>query len=169
MGEPTHHGRDFLNATGRTGEGIEALEADQGVENVNRLLECLGGWSSMLLDKSPDDDTKTLPSPLVSRPYHLLKIRVERGQGSESASHESVGVPETAEDCNVFVQRVERFWSAEGRSQLLHPSMGRERVAQGFEESSFGAELVVDGHASNIGLAGDGLDAETGEAIAGHE
>src|SRR5438445_261175 len=107
MGEPTHHRRNFLNAASRTGEGIEALEADQSVENINRLLDCLGSWSSMLLDKPPDDNTKALPPPLVSCPYHLLKIRVECGQGSESASHEPVGVPETAEDCDVFVQRVE--------------------------------------------------------------
>jgi hypothetical protein len=47
--------------------------------------------------------------------------------------------------------------------------VGRKGVTQSFEESDFGAKLVVDGHAGDIGLTGDGIDAEAGEAVASHE
>ena len=36
--------------------------------------------SSMLFNEPPDDDTQPLPSPFVSRPYHLLEVRIKCGQ-----------------------------------------------------------------------------------------
>ena len=57
----------------------------------------------------------------------------------------------------------------ESGSQLLHPTLARKRVAQGFEEPDFGAKLVVDGHAGNIGLACNGINGKAVEAIAGRE
>src|SRR5207247_4810435 len=103
--------------------------------------------------KSPDDDTKALPPPFAACPHHLLEVQVECGQGSESAHHEPISVPEATEDRDVFSQRIKGFRLTEGGSQLLHPTLARKRVAQGFEEPDFGAELVVDGHAGNVGRA----------------
>ena len=54
-------------------------------------------------------------------------------------------------------------------SQLLHPTLARKRVAQGLEEPDFGAKLVVDGHAGNIGLACNGINGKAIEAIASRE
>src|SRR5947209_7509131 len=85
-----HHRRDLLEAARRTGQGIETLEAEESVEHIDRLVDCLGDWSAMLIAKSLDDDTKAFPPPFVARPYHLLKIRVECGQGPEPAHHEPI-------------------------------------------------------------------------------
>src|SRR5690349_20876509 len=106
VGESAHHGCDFLNAASGTGEGIEALEAEESVENVDRLVEGLGGRPSVLGDEPPDDDTKALPPPFFSCPHNLLKVRIECGQSSEPTHHEPIGVPEATEDCYVFIQRV---------------------------------------------------------------
>ncbi len=162
--EPLHHGRDFLNTTRGASEGVETLEADQGEEDIDRLIEGFGSRSSVLLSKTLNNDTQTLPSPFVSCPYHMLKIWIEGRQSSEPAHHEPIGAPEATEDGNVFIQRVERFGATEGVGQVLHPSMSCKGVAQSFEEPDFGAELVVDGHAGNVGLAGDGVNAKAGEA-----
>ncbi len=94
----------------------------------------------------------------------MLKIRVEGGQSSEATHHEPIGVPEATEDGNVFIQSVERFGATEGVCQVLHPSMGCKGVAQGFEEPDFGAKLVIDGHAGDVGLVSDGVNAKAGEA-----
>src|SRR5713226_7452344 len=77
--EPLHHGRDFLNTTRRASEGVETLEANQGEEDIDRLIEGFGSRSSVLLSKPLNNDTKTLPSPFVSCPYHMLKIWIEGG------------------------------------------------------------------------------------------
>jgi hypothetical protein len=169
VGELAHHGCDFLNAARGTGEGIEALEAEKGVENIDRLVKCLGGRSSILLDEPPDDDTQALPPPFVSCPHDLLKVRIECSQGSQPARHESIGVPEATEDGYEFIQSVEWFRSTEGVGQVLHSSVGCKGVAQSFEEPDFGAKLVVDGHASDVGFASDGVNAKAGEAISCHE
>ncbi len=163
-GKPLHHGRDFLNTTRGAGEGVETFEADQGEEDIDRLIKGFRSRSSVLLDEPLDDDTKTLPSPFVSCPYHVFKIRVEGSQSSEPTHHEPIGVPEATEDGNVFIQSVERFGATEGVGQVLHPSMGCKGVAQGFEEPDFGAKLVIDGHAGDVGLVSDGVNAKAGEA-----
>lgn len=162
--EPLHHGRDFLNTTRGASEGVETLEADQGEEDIDRLIEGFRSRSSVLLSKPLNNDTKTLPSPFVSCPYHMLKIWIEGRQSSEPTHHEPIGAPEATEDGNVFIQRIERFGATEGVGQVLHPPMGGKGVAQSFEEPDFGAELVVDGHAGNVGLAGDGVNAKAREA-----
>ena len=65
-------------------------------------------------------------------------------------------------------QGLERVRSPKGGGQVLADlAAGREVVEEGFEESGPGAELIIDGHADDIGLASDGLDAETGQAAAG--
>src|SRR6266852_6051771 len=53
--------------------------------------------------------------------------------------------------------------------QLLHPSIGCKEVAQGFEEPDFGAKLVIDGHAGDVGLVSDSINAKAGEARAFRE
>ncbi len=118
----------------------------------------------MVLDEPLSNHADSSPSPFVSCPYHMLKIWIEGRQSSEPAHHEPVGAPEATEDSNVFIQRVERFGATEGVGQVLHPSMGCKGVAQSFEEPNFGAELVVDGHAGDVGLPGDGVNAKAGEA-----
>ena len=79
MGESMYYRRDFLNTAGGTGKEIEALEADQGVEDIDGLIDCLGGWVSVFLGNALDDDTKTFPPPFISSSYHLLKVGVEGG------------------------------------------------------------------------------------------
>ena len=154
MGESAHYGRNFLNGACGTGQGIEALEAEESIENVDRLVECPGGRLSVLLDETPNDDTQALPPPFVSCPHHLLEVRIECGQRSQSARHEPIRVPEATEDGYVFVQCIERFRSTEGVGQLLHSTVGCKGVAQGFQEPDFGTKLVVDGHAGDVGFAG---------------
>jgi len=168
-GKLLHHRRDFLNTTRGASEGVEKLEADQGEEDIDHLIDGFRTRSSVLLGEPPDDDTNTLSSPFVSCPYHVFKIRVEGGQSSEPTHHEPIGVPEATEDVNVFIQRVERFGATEGVGQLLHPSMGCKEVAQGFEEPDFGAKLVIDGHAGDVGLVSDSINAKAGEARAFRE
>jgi choline dehydrogenase-like flavoprotein len=79
-GEPLHHGYNLFNAAHGTGESIEALKADQRVEDVDRLVKCLSGRSSVLLDEPLANDTQAMPSPLVACLYHLLKVRIECGK-----------------------------------------------------------------------------------------
>src|SRR5262249_46037009 len=107
VGESAHHGCDFLNGARGTSQGIKALEAEEGIENVDRLVECSRGRLSVLLDEPPNDDTQTLPPPFVSRPHHLLKVRIQCGQSSQPASHEPIRVPEATEDSYVFIQCIE--------------------------------------------------------------
>src|SRR6266566_387397 len=167
--ELLHHGHDFLKVASGASEGIETLEADQGVEDIDRLIEGRRGWPSILLNEPPDNDTKAPSPPFVSCPHHLLEVRIECSQSPESTSHEPVGVPEATEDRDVLGQRVKGVRAAESGGQLLHPPVCREGIAEGFEQPNFGAELVVDGHASNISLASDGVDGEAGKAITCHE
>jgi hypothetical protein len=86
-GEPLHYGDDFFKAASGASEGIEALEADQGIEDIDRLVECLGCLSLVLLGKSLDDDTKTLSPPFVACSDHLLKVRIECSQTAEPTRH----------------------------------------------------------------------------------
>jgi len=79
-GEPLHHGYNLFNAAHGTGESIEALKADQRVEDVDHLVKCLCGRSSILLDEPLANDTQAMPSPLVACLYHLLKVRIECGK-----------------------------------------------------------------------------------------
>jgi hypothetical protein len=65
VGESAYHGRDFLKAACGAGQGIEAPEAEESVENFDHLVECLGGRSSVLLDEPPDYDTQSLPQNSV--------------------------------------------------------------------------------------------------------
>src|SRR5437868_3769433 len=65
-GEPLHHRHDFLHAACGTSQHIEELEAVQGVEHVDRLVECLGGWSSIPFSDPPGDDTQSVPPPFIS-------------------------------------------------------------------------------------------------------
>jgi hypothetical protein len=168
-GKLLHHGRDFLNTTCGASEGVETLKADQGEEDIDRLIEGFRSRLSVLLEEPRDDDTKTLPSPFVSCLYHVFKIRVEGGQSSEPAHHKPIGVPKATKDANVFIQSVERFGATEGVCQVLHPSMGCKGVAQGFEEPDFGAKLVIDGHAGDVGLVSDSVNAKAREAWAFRE
>ena len=39
VGELLHHRYDFLNAASGASEGIETLEADQGIEDIDHLVE----------------------------------------------------------------------------------------------------------------------------------
>jgi hypothetical protein len=79
VGESMHDRRDFLSTVGGTGKEIEALETDEGVEDIDGLIDGLGGGSPVLLGDAPDDDTKTVPPPFISRSYDLLEIGVEGG------------------------------------------------------------------------------------------
>ena len=79
VGKSMYDRRDFLSTAGGTGKVIEALETDEGVEDVDGLIDGLGGGSSVLLGNAPDDDTKTVPPPFISRSYYLLEIGVEGG------------------------------------------------------------------------------------------
>ena len=164
-----HHRRDLLEAARRTGQGIEALETEQSVEHIDRLVDCLGDRLPMLLTKSLDNDTKALPPPFVTRPYHLLEVRIKCSQGPEPAHHEPIGVPETTEDGDVGVQGIEGVWLAESGSELLHASLSCKGIAQGFQKSNFRAELVVDGHAGDSRPARHRVDAERLGASSGGE
>src|SRR5437870_4909033 len=85
--EPLHHGSDFLKAARGACEGIETLEADQSVEDVNHLIEGLRGWPPIFFNEAPDDDTKASPPPFVPCPHHLLEVRIECSQSPESTRH----------------------------------------------------------------------------------
>jgi hypothetical protein len=65
-GEPLHHGYNLFNAACGTGEYIEALEADQHVEGVDRLVKCLRGRSFVRLDEPLANDTQAMPSPFIA-------------------------------------------------------------------------------------------------------
>ena len=82
MGKLLHHRCDFLDTTRGASEGVETLEADQGEEDIDHLIEGFRSRLPVLLDEPPDDDTNTLSSPFVSCPYHVFKIRIEGGQSS---------------------------------------------------------------------------------------
>jgi 2-polyprenyl-6-methoxyphenol hydroxylase-like FAD-dependent oxidoreductase len=79
-GEPLHHGYNLFNAAHGAGESIEALKADQRVEDVDHLVKCLCGRSVVLLDKPLANDTQAMSSPFVACLYHLLKVRIECGK-----------------------------------------------------------------------------------------
>src|SRR5439155_13608625 len=113
------------STAGGTGKMIEALETDEGVEDVDGLIDGLGSGSSVLLGNASDDDTKTVSPPFISRSYDLLEIGVECGQTTEPPCHEPVGFPETTEDGDVFGQGVEGVRLTESGRQLLHTALGR--------------------------------------------
>ena len=58
-----------------------------------------------------------------------------------------------------------RLQAAKFNPQLLHPPIDRQGVTQGFEQPDFGTKLMIDGHAGDIGLAGNGVDGESSKAF----
>src|SRR5437868_5245689 len=169
MGEPLDDGRNFLQAACGTSQGVKAFKAEQRVEDIDDLIDPFGREPPRLLGDSPNQDSQALSSPFVSCLDHVLEVRVECGQGAEPACDEPVGVPETTEDGDVGVQGIEGVWLPESGSELLHASLSCKGIAQGFQKSNFRAELVVDGHAGDIGLTSNRIDGEAGEPIAFHK
>jgi hypothetical protein len=58
MGKLLHHRHNFLSASSGASEGIETLEAGQGVEDSDHLVK---GWRfrvAKLFDESLDNDTQ---------------------------------------------------------------------------------------------------------------
>src|SRR6266568_1880957 len=100
--ELLHHGHDFLKVASGASEGIETLEADQGVEDIDRLIEGRRGWPSILLNEPPDNDTKAPAPPAGTRPGHRVEGRMQGRHSTESRSSEPVRGPQGTGDREVL-------------------------------------------------------------------
>ena len=131
---PLHHRGHLLKTPRGTSKGIEALEADQGVQHIDRLVEGCFDRACVLAGQPPDENLQTLSSPVIPCPYHLLEVWVECGQGSESTRDEPISVPEPTEDCDVSVQGIEGVRLTECGSELLHASLSCKDIGQGLQQ-----------------------------------
>ena len=115
MCEPTYQRGNLLQAARGSGQRIKGLKAAQSEEHINGLIKRRVSRKDLLLDQPLGDRAYSLPSPFVSCPYHLLKIRIEGSQSPEPTHHESVHVPEATEYQQVLIQHVERVRLAKRR------------------------------------------------------
>lgn len=168
-GEAVDAGSDLFEGAGWAGEALERFEARQGEEGVHGVAEVGGGGEAVLGGDAGQEVFEDVAAALVPEADDRVEVLVQGGEGVEAAGDAAAGTPEAGEDGDDLRQTLEGVGMGEGCSHSHHATGGGEGVAQGFEEPGFGAELVVDGGAGDVGLAGDGVDGEAGEAVVGVE
>src|SRR5579862_829288 len=111
-----------------------------------------------------DDLLEQIAPPALALAQCLSDFRIENRHGVKPAHERALRLPEIAEDVDDPAHGALGVRLPKRLLQLAHLRACREIVEERFEQLCLRFELIIDGHAGNVGTLRDRIVAEGGHA-----